>query len=428
MTKFATDLMKQQVSEGHSVSLLWPGEMFSLSGKVHIKERKSMNGIGSFEMIKPLPISYDEGINKIDLFMSKSEKNVFRFFLESLKPDVIHIHTLMGLYSEFLQVAHEMNIRIVFSAHDYFPICPKVTMIVNNSICDKAHDCFYCKECNNSALPIWKIALTQTGLYRRLKNSFLVAKMRKSHRTQFLSEINELPELSKNEAFADEYKSLREHYKDMLKYMDVIHYNSTITKSVYEEYLGKFDSQLISITHSDISDNRKEKDFKNDCIIISYMGPNSVAKGFNTLIAALDMVNKETVRCKLNVFFPLNSEREYIVCHDRYTYADLKTIFDDTDVMVAPSLCLETFGYTVLEALSYGVPVVVSDHVGAKDIIPQGCGMSYKAGDVEEISKIFSSLTVQTLKEMNVSILQKAKIKLISELSEEILQKCYISK
>ena len=30
---------------------------------------------------------------------------------------------------------------------------------------------------------------------------------------------------------------------------------------------------------------------------------------------------------------------------------------DETDIMVAPSIWYETFGFTVLEALSYGVPV-----------------------------------------------------------------------
>lgn len=425
LTKFATDLMLQQVCEGHNVSLLWPGEMCSLSGKVHIKKRKSFNGINSFEMIKPLPIPYDEGIKKIDSFISKSEKTVFRSFLESLQPDVIHVHTLMGLYAEFLQVSREMNIRIVFSAHDYFPICPKVTMIANNSICSNAHECICCGACNNSALPMWRIAITQTALYRELKYSFLGTKIRESHRTKFLSGTNELTELSKNEDMASEYLSLREHYRDMLKYMDVIHYNSTLTKSVYEEYLGEFESRIISITHSNISDNRKEKDFQNDCITISYLGSNSVAKGFYTLIAALDAINKDSVQYKLNVFFPLKSEREYIICHDRYSYSELNEIFDNTDVLVAPSICLETFGYTVLEALSYGVPVVVSDHVGAKDIIPQGCGMTYKAGDVDEMKKIFSSLTVEKLKEMNTLILQRATIKCVSDLSEEIHQKCY---
>ena len=41
------------------------------------------------------------------------------------------------------------------------------------------------------------------------------------------------------------------------------------------------------------------------------------------------------------------------------------------DVLIVPSIWKETFGFVVLEALSYGVPVIVSDNVGAKDIVKQ---------------------------------------------------------
>ena len=40
--------------------------------------------------------------------------------------------------------------------------------------------------------------------------------------------------------------------------------------------------------------------------------------------------------------------------------------------------------HTVLEAVSCGVPVIVSDHVGAKDIIGGG-GIVVKAGSCEEL-------------------------------------------
>jgi glycosyltransferase involved in cell wall biosynthesis len=36
-----------------------------------------------------------------------------------------------------------------------------------------------------------------------------------------------------------------------------------------------------------------------------------------------------------------------------------------------PSLWKETFGLIVLEGLAFGVPVLVSDNVGAKDLLPK---------------------------------------------------------
>ena len=54
---------------------------------------------------------------------------------------------------------------------------------------------------------------------------------------------------------------------------------------------------------------------------------------------------------------------------------ELEAVFAETDLLVVPSICPETFGYVVLEALSCGVPVLLSGNVGARDILAQGAGI-----------------------------------------------------
>ena len=58
---------------------------------------------------------------------------------------------------------------------------------------------------------------------------------------------------------------------------------------------------------------------------------------------------------------------------------------DDADCVILPSLWNETFGFTVLEALSYGVPVIVSSHVGAKDIVDEGKNGFVVEGNVDSL-------------------------------------------
>lgn len=55
----------------------------------------------------------------------------------------------------------------------------------------------------------------------------------------------------------------------------------------------------------------------------------------------------------------------------KFDSCSVADVYDGMDVLVVPSIWKETFGFVVLEALSYGVPVIVSDNVGAKDIIRQ---------------------------------------------------------
>ena len=234
LTKFCLDLMIEQKNEGDEVALLWPGQMGFIDKSIKIKKRSdylvSKQKIMSFELINPLPISFDEGIRDFDKFTLKGNKNVFFEFLTSFQPDVIHLHTLMGIHKEFLEVAKSLNIKLVFTAHDFFPICPKVTLFRNGKICDSAGNCKKCASCNSTALSINKIKILQSPIYRILKDSIFVKKMRKAHRDNYLSDSNniEIVECGSYRGYID----LRDYYYSMLSIIDIMHYNSSITKSV----------------------------------------------------------------------------------------------------------------------------------------------------------------------------------------------------
>ena len=47
----------------------------------------------------------------------------------------------------------------------------------------------------------------------------------------------------------------------------------------------------------------------------------------------------------------------------------LTNVYAEMDLLVVPSIWKETFSLVTLEALSYGVPVLVSDNVGAKLLV-----------------------------------------------------------
>jgi len=281
MTKFCIDLMQQQRLEGHEVALLWPGEMKLLNKNMKIKYCGRVADIVSFEVKNPLPISYDEGIIDIKAFTKEGEEDIYIILMNEWKPDVIHIHTLMGLHKAFIKAAKEKKVRLVFSAHDFFPICPKVTIFRHNQVCASIGNCSECPECNMTALAIWKGRILQHSFYRKLKNLSIVKKLRKRHRDVFLSgEISAIMESSNQpKNSANDYIRLRKYYQDLLKMMDCIHFNSSVTQHVYESLLGVFPAQTVAITHFDIKDNRRKKVF-GDKLRLTYLGPQGEAKGF----------------------------------------------------------------------------------------------------------------------------------------------------
>lgn len=281
LTKFCMDLMVQQIKNGNKVALLWPGQMKFVLKSTSVEDHGYVSyqnaDIRSYEVINPLPISYDEGISDISSFMLEGDGEPYLEFIEDYKPDVIHIHTLMGLHKNFLKAAKEKGVRLVFTAHDFFPICPKITIFRHGAICGCYKSCDECAKCNSTALGMTKIRLLQSALYRELKDSALVKKLRKQHRDDYLSE-NSKKEVGVNSI--EDYKKLRSFYESMLEMMNIIHYNSTVTKLVYESVFNLSNSVVIQITHADIQDNRKLKTFCEGKLRIRYLGAQGGAKGF----------------------------------------------------------------------------------------------------------------------------------------------------
>lgn len=427
MTKFCVDLMMQQKQEGHAVGLMWPGHYTFFRNKQSVKQTVKEE-VDSFEIINPNPVSYDEGIKAIKKYVNKGEEKFYSELLDRVSPDIIHVHTLMGLHPVFLYEAKRRGIKLVFTAHDFFPICPKVTMYKNGCVCPSVNDCKECPDCNKTALPMWKNYLLQSGVYRFLKDSLLMKKLRSRHRNNYLSGDAAKSKKSLRSANSPEnYVDLRAFYVDMLKSMDVIHYNSILTKRVYESIIGERNSVVLPITHSHVVDNRIKRNYRLDKSVlnISYLGPYSGAKGYFVLKEALDAVWREGKKFSLNVFFESPDQEDYIISHERYDYNELKKIMSETDVLIVPSVWYETFGYTVLEALSNGVPVIITENVGAKDIVPEGGGIIVPANDSETLSEVIFELDFKKLEEMNRIINEKAEIQTMKVVSELIWRLCY---
>lgn len=387
LTKFALDLMEEQVKDGNVVFALWPGQIKNYCKMPFVKERKTINGIRNLELINPLPVPLDEGIKKIDIYTKACDLEIYEDFLKQIAPDIIHIHTLMGMHKEFIQAANNLKIRTVFTTHDYFGLCPKVTFYSYGNCCDNDNNCVKCIQCNKKALSLKKIKLMQSPLYRKVKNTSLVKKIRKKHRSEFFIEES-APNLQTCDNFemSNQYKKLRLYYTNMLESIDFIHFNSTLAKKIYMKYIVPKDGDVISISHKGIFFHERQKNNTEKKIIIFLASPRPF-KGWNVLKKACDELWDEDFNFQLRIYGPVPKEEPYMLVNENgYCQNELEEIMKQADILVAPSVWYETFGFTVLEALSYGVPTIVSTHVGAKDLITDD-RLIVAAGDASKLKQ-----------------------------------------
>ena len=122
--------MKEQKKQGQEVLLMYPGRRNFLNKKVYFKSGYREN-IKYIELMNSLPLPLIGNIKSPNDFMRQGDKGVFKELLSEIHPEVIHIHTLMGLYKEFLEAATELKIKLVFTTHDYFGISPNPKFYLN---------------------------------------------------------------------------------------------------------------------------------------------------------------------------------------------------------------------------------------------------------------------------------------------------------
>lgn len=377
MTRYVEDLMDIQKKD-HEVGLLWPGRMRLWNKKISIKKNKTASGIISFEMINPLPVPLLEGVRDIPAYMGKGDLDCFLDFFKKEQPDVIHIHTFMGLYAEFLEAAKQLNIKTVFTTHDYYAICPKVNMLCKGQLCNTGMGDECCTMCDMNPLSMKKIYILQTPLYRYFKESAFVKSLRKrwmrSKKSEQNVDANVSEMLSAGKNMILPYSQLKEYYQKMLQMISVVHCNSVLAKERYLQFATVQEAVVVPISNQNIVDKRTKKVYnKENAINITYLGPAGEYKGYFMLVDALDELNRRYEGAfTLHVYAPIPEKRGYIVEHDSFGEGELDSVLNRADILVAPSIWKETFGFVVLEALSRGVPVIVTENVGAKDLVNHG--------------------------------------------------------
>jgi glycosyltransferase involved in cell wall biosynthesis len=117
---------------------------------------------------------------------------------------------------------------------------------------------------------------------------------------------------------------------------------------------------------------------------ICYLGGDRYGKGFDVLLEAFRIARRFRPELELHCFGRIDSDEtglsnpsENIFAHGFAPQAGLYAKLRDMQTLVVPSTRVEPFGRVVLDGLACGVPVLVSDHVGGKDVVNEQCARIY---------------------------------------------------
>ncbi|MBU3111427.1 glycosyltransferase [Clostridium lacusfryxellense] len=441
--------MSNQVENGDEVSLLYPGH-YSLNKKQHIDKDTTFKKITVYELLNPISIPLLSGIPSPRDYLKNVDINIYIDFLKGLDVEVIHVHTLMGLNKELITAAQKLNIKTIFTSHDYFGICPKVNLIdLQGEICTDYNNGKNCITCNANGYSNSLVTLMQSKTYRILKNSPILKKLRAYKQSLIIKKNKDLtkPDQKQIEEKDDNkinasinknsnqsalgYVTLRKYYIDILNNIDFIHYNSSVSKYAYEKYIKKENSRVLNITHSNIKDSRIKKNYNAEKPLkITYIGSIEKYKGLYFLLDVLKKLLKNDINnwnldvYGKNVNIDTNHFMKKVEIKGTYDYTQLENIFKNTDVLIVPSIWYETFGYIALEAFSYGVPVIITDLVGFKDMINPGVtGIIIKASEDELYNNLQSIIKDrERLSYINQNIIELPSIYTMEKHTQDVME------
>lgn len=370
MTRYCVDLMEQQVKDGDEVSLLYPGS-FRFGHTRIIK--KLENEIKVYSIINPLPLALVFGINSPERYMKRCDSDCYKQFLLREKFDVIHVHCIMGIHKEFFHEAGNLGIHMIYTTHDYYPFCVRCTLTDRNCNVCSGPDGLKCAKCNlGLGLSRLQEILMQSDLYRKLKYSTLLTKLRRKSRSKLDNDSSigaENLSIDKIAKKRESYSTLLSYYADIMKVFRVIHCNSYVAEEMYYKMYPSSNLQVITITHNELKhckhNGRKDKTLK-----IGFLGGKNPVKGLNILLEALKICdNSGFTDWELLLYgsdYPEKIFSDYRVfkCGTFNSKTEVNA-YSSFDLLVMPSICKETFGFLVLEAIFHEVPIIVSDLVGA---------------------------------------------------------------
>jgi O-antigen biosynthesis protein len=286
---------------------------------------------------------------ELNLASNDGYRSIMRNILLSFHIDLIHVQHLIGHSLDIFTLSEEFNIPLIFTAHDFYSICPKINLLDDTYLychpSNRPANHLKCADCLNKTMKVqaefikeWRIKFQQ-ALNR---TDLVIAPSR--------SVIN----------------ILGDYYPNILDKCQVIEHGHE--KELFIKSKSDPTSSVHLIFH------------------IAYFGVLIPLKGrkiFYSLAKSPEFANK----IKWSIFgtsdvhpSPGYYPDANITVYGSYNgYRDLQQNVknDPVDLVIFPSICPETFSFTLSEAWALGIPVLVSDLGALKERVEQTGGGWY---------------------------------------------------
>jgi glycosyltransferase involved in cell wall biosynthesis len=348
-------LAHAQQREGHKVAIF-----FRESGEGRSLDRESSEGVriyratnGPFTPARRFSSTLGDGFLAHSLIQLVAQG----------RPDVIHIHHLMGLPVNAV-TALEPSVPLVVTLHDYWWVCANAQLITNydRQVCEGPRWWLNCARCGLSRAGIGETALLAPAAVPLFGWRDRLLRRAMSLVSAWIAPTD----------FAASWHAMHGFPE---KLMHVVRHG-------------------IELPAADVVARAAEAR-REGALHFAYVGGLSPQKGVHVLIEAFNRLPK-TARLTLagdEGAFPdycddlrVGANHPGIRFAGRLDRDEVWQLLSDADVLVVPSLWYETACLVVQEAFAVGTPVIAADHGAlAERVLHEVDGLLVPRGDVTEL-------------------------------------------
>jgi len=399
LIEYAEDLMQIQVQKGYEVSYFCTGRHNIFLPSSTLKKWKHDKGYQVFELMNPpIVTGLDFGMDQPRLdYSDKQTQDVFLAVVADVKPQIVHFQELLGLPTALLSTLKALGILTVYTAEDYFPLCPTLKLVTyERQLCSiKGPELGkVCAVCCREA-PINNVLYKLKSTYKIFKNPFwrqLMPSFLKWHPAlyAFLTKRKQsagdlLPRgLEERKALkVHEFNERRLQNLQNLTSCDLIIAMSTRVKEIFTYYHPFTNIITLNLTLNHISwllPNKIEPKANEHLVlgVINAMGTYSKGRDLLfelfELISATSLADKITLNVLGDVFGDTPSRlKAYKFIHYRGTYKtkNLNDLLESLKIQVGlvPSVWEEAYAYVGIEFLAKGIPVIGNQIGGITDYL-----------------------------------------------------------
>jgi len=330
-------------------------------------------------------------------------KGAFASFLDRERPEVVHFQHLIKLGTGLVEVARERGLPTVYTAHDYYPICHRYTLLRPDlSRCDVRGDAAACARCDLALSHL--NALPDLGDYHA---GVLPAQLDDAAWARLRGILAD--ELEQNGVSRETFAGLEGQRRDLdrlraaaYRQLDLVlapsrHLMRELTRGGLDP--ERMRHQPYGFENSDLEALPAIRPDPAKPVRFAFLGGLSKHKGVHVMLDAFARLGG---RAEL-VLWGDSSDRSYVGrvrerCGEvgaqflgPYERPELPQLLGSVDAVVVPSIWVENYPLVIHEAFSAGRPVIASDLGAIPESVRDGIdGLLFAPGDAADLARVLA--------------------------------------